>query len=141
MIKYLMASDHWGLNIKKKITDSFEVEDLGPFSDQSVDYPEFAHKLSKIVSESSEGVRGILICGSGIGMSIVANRYKGVRAALCHNTQQVVATRKHNDANVLCLSAKDIEIDQLNEMIEAFQKTEAEKGRHERRRGLIDGDF
>ncbi len=107
--KILIASDHAGLELKKALQESltdWQWEDLGPINDDSVDYPDFAEPLANRVQQ--DGVRGILICGSGIGMSIAANKVAGVRAAVVENPVAARLSREHNDVNVLCLGSRFI---------------------------------
>ena len=104
----VIGSDHGGFDLKETVkavldaSDEYSLTDIGVFSSQSSDYPKIAHQLAQAVSHG-EYRRGILICGSGLGMSIVANRYKGVRAALCHNLYAARMSRRHNDANILVM--------------------------------------
>lgn len=136
-MKIAIASDHRGYTIKEKIIsmvesmghDSF---DMGPKSSDVVDYPEFAAKVARSVS-SQEVDRGILICGSGIGMCIVANKFSGVRAAPCHDDLTAEMSRLHNDSNVLCLSADLLGDRLVQRMVEIWLKTGFEGGRHQRR--------
>lgn len=110
----------------------YEVEDLGPSTTDSVDYPDYAQALCGwVLGESSRF--GVLICGSGIGMSMAANRFSGVRAALCHDGLSAQLTRRHNDANVLCLGARLIGVDTARDCLKQFLTTDFEGGRHERR--------
>jgi len=104
---------------------------------QSSDYPKIAHKVAQSISEG-EYSKGILICGSGIGMSITANRYRNVRAALCHNLYLARMCRQHNDANILVMGDRVIGIGLALEMVEIFFNTEFEGGRHKNRLDLID---
>ena len=106
-------------------------EDFGCYTTESVDYPDIAKKVAEAVADGSFE-RGILICDTGIGMSIAANKVRGVRAALCHDAFSARRTRQHNDANILCLGA-ELEQDIIPEIIEAFLTTEFEGGRHSRR--------
>ena len=105
-----MASDHAGYELKEKIKDflikkSFQIIDLGPLSSNSVDYPDFAKKVAKrVVSKKSDA--GILICGSGTGMAITANKFKGIRAAQCYNRKSTVLCRQHNNANIICIGSR-----------------------------------
>lgn len=134
-IKIFMASDHAGLLLKKHLTESFpdlEIKDLGPFSEESVDYPDFAKKLVDSVVEE-ESHRGILICGSGIGMSIAANRNPKIRAALCHSLDDARLCREHNNANVIVFAARVNSNKECTEMLKTFLNTEFERGRHQRR--------
>ena len=136
-MKIAVASDHRGYQVKQKIlrqlTDlGHEAVDLGPATADRVDYPDFAAKVSTAVI-ANEVERGILICGSGIGMSIAANRFHGVRAALCHDDLTAEMSRRHNDANVLCLSADLLGEQLVNRMVEIWVKTQFEGGRHQAR--------
>ncbi len=133
--KIFIASDHAGFSLKKfliaeLIELGFKPVDLGCNSaEKSVDYPDFAHKLgAKLKNEF-----GILICGSGIGISIAANRHKHVRAALCHNVKTAKLARAHNDANVLCLGARAAKEKSALAITKAFLSSKFEGGRHERR--------
>ncbi len=106
----LLGGDHAGFLLKEELIaflleKGYEVKDFGPWSDSVVDYPDFVHPLCHAI-EAGEARLGVLICGSGIGVSIAANRHKGIRAALVHNTELAEVTRRHNDANVLCLGAR-----------------------------------
>lgn len=135
MKKIFIASDHAGVNIKKKITKHLEnleikFEDFSPTNTPTDDYPDFAFKVSKEVAQKK--ALGILICGSGIGMSISANKIKGIRAALCRNIEDAKFSRLHNDANILVLNSKTPK-NTLYNMIEIFLNTPFEKGRHLRR--------
>ena len=135
-----IASDHAGFDLKEQIKASikmlgFESKDFGAHGTQSVDYPDFAHPLSEWVEKNK--ARGVLICGSGIGMSIAANRHRGVRAALCHDTHAAEMARKHNDANVLCLGARVVTPEQAQHILKKFLNTEFEGGRHATRVGKL----
>ncbi len=127
-----IASDHAGFElkeaIKKHLAERIEVIDLGTNSTESVDYPDFAEKLARNLEE-----RGILICGTGIGMSIVANKFPGVRAALCHDEFTAKMSRKHNDANVLVIGSKVVNKDAALKIVDVWLSTEFEGGRHQRR--------
>ncbi len=135
MIKILIASDHAGFVLKNKLMNyfkkKFEFTDFGTNSEESVDYPDYAHKLSKRVSNSEDF--GVLICGSGIGMSMVANRYKKVRAALCLNEKMAKLSREHNNANVLVLGSRLISYEEAIKCLIMFFNTEFEGGRHQAR--------
>ena len=138
MKKILIASDHSGYELKKIITSmGYRVEDLGIQTEESVDYPDFAKKLSnKIVEEKA---RGVLICGTGIGMSIVANKTKGVRAALCCDEYSARMSREHNDSNVLCLGARVISNGLAKSILEVWLEKDFSKDeRHKRRVGKIE---
>ena len=136
-----IAADHAGLTLKNKLvsflkTKHFIVNDLGTHSEDSVDYPLYAHMLSKEILENK--ARGILICGSGIGMDISANRHRGIRAALCHNTEIAKLSRAHNDSNVLVLGARFCDEALAKDILESWLNTEFDGGRHERRVELIE---
>ena len=136
-MKIAVASDHRGYDIKGKILPligdlGHDAIDFGPLSPEIVDYPDFAAKVAKAVSKG-EVDRGILICGTGIGMCITANKFPGVRAAACHDDLTAEMSRLHNDANVLCLSADMLGDRLVNRMVEIWLKTEFEGGRHARR--------
>jgi len=144
-MRVLIGSDHAGYGLKEEIKKhlsekgGYSVHDVGAFSKEPVDYPLIGHELAKHIAEENFS-RGILICGSGIGMSIVANRHRNVRAALCHNLYTVRLSRKHNDANVLVLGARVLGVGLALEMVELFLSTDFEGGRHLRRVEEIDGD-
>jgi ribose 5-phosphate isomerase B len=132
-----IASDHAGVELKKMLKQDIEklgypVVDLGPNTTQSVDYPDFAHQLADWMKPKPESI-GILICGSGIGMSIAANRHSHIRAALVCNPEQAVLSRQHNNANVLCLGARQMSADIAKEAVKTFLSTAFEGGRHENR--------
>ncbi len=133
--KISIASDHAGFSLKKKLIDffknSFEFIDHGTFSEESADYPDFAHKIASNTLEDE--ISGVLICGSGIGMSIVANRYKNVRAALCLNENMARLSREHNNANILVLGSRLISEDEAIKCFTMFFKTKFEGGRHQAR--------
>jgi len=139
----IIGSDHAGFGLKEECrlllekSKEHEVMDAGVYSRESSDYPKIAHKVAKAVADG-EYARGILICGSGIGMSMVANRYKGVRAALCHNLYTARMSRLHNDANILVMGDRVIGVGLALEMVEIFLKTEFEGGRHKSRLDMID---
>ena len=136
MSKILIASDHAGYKLKKILIEELEgeikFEDLGPFSENSVDYPDYAKKLSKKIDLKNDLV-GVLICGSGIGMSMVANRFKNVRAALCMNNKMSMLARQHNNANILVLGSRLISEQEAIKCLLVFLKTNYEGGRHQAR--------
>ncbi len=141
-MKYFIGTDHAGFAVKPFVIEylekrGIEVEDLGTYSSESVDYPDFAHKVAEAVL-ANEGTKGILICGSGIGMSLAANKHKGIRAALCHDHYTAKMARLHNDANILCFGERIVGIGVIESMLEAWLETEFEGGRHERRVKKID---
>ena len=132
-----VGTDHRGLDQKKMVTEiakslGHAVIDHGTNSTESCDYPDIAKALGQSV-ESGNTDRGILICGTGIGMSIAANKVKGVRAAVCNNTAQARLSRQHNDANVLCLPGDSFEEAAVTELVSVWLETNFEGGRHERR--------
>lgn len=139
----VIGSDHAGFDLKEAcrshlVTRSeFAVKDIGVFSTDSSDYPVVAHKLSEAVA-GGEYDFGILICGTGLGMSIVANRHKGIRAALCHNLYTVRMSRMHNDANILAMGGRVIGQGLALEMVDLFLNTPFEGGRHRLRLDQID---
>lgn len=132
-----MGGDHAGYEykeaIKKALTAAgWKVEDKGPFSCDSVDYPDFAHPAAEMVADG-KAAAGILICGSGNGVCITANKHKGIRAALCWNEELAALARQHNNANVLCIPARFVSVELAQKMTEIFLATAFEGGRHERR--------
>ena len=136
-MKIAVASDHRGVDMKAKILDMIrshghESLDYGPNASESVDYPDYASKIADAVSQRKID-RGILICGTGIGMCIVANKFAGVRAAGISDELTSELSRRHNDANVMCLSADLIGAQSLDRIVEVWLKTEFEGGRHQRR--------
>ncbi len=140
-MKCYIAADHAGFALKEEIKQWLKAqqivfEDLGTFGTQRVDYPLYAQKLAQHVLADS--VYGILICGSGIGMSIAANRFAGIRAALCHDAYTAEVARLHNDANVLCLGARVLGVGIVESILHVFFQTTFEGGRHEKRIDMID---
>ena len=129
-----IASDHAGFELKEYLKNHFDLSDLGTYENSSCDYPVFAKKLC---SQMKENDKGILICGTGIGMSIAANRFKNIRAALCFNEEMAALARQHNDANVLVLGARIISAETARNCVEKFLSTDFEGGRHWRRVELI----
>ena len=132
-----IASDHAGFEMKQALASTlrdlgYDVQDLGTTSEQSVDYPDFAHPLAREVSEG-KAKRGVLLCGTGLGMSYVANRYPHVRAAVVWNPEVAELSREHNDANVLVLPARCISTDQGKAILKKWLETPFAGGRHERR--------
>jgi len=131
--KIFIASDHAGFELKTKLNKHFSsIIDLGTNTNESVDYPDFAHKLTKEVL-NNKGSFGILICGSGVGMSIVANRDPNIRAGLVHNAELAKLIKQHNDANVLVLPGRFIDVQEAIKCVENFLNTEFESGRHKKR--------
>jgi len=141
-MKIYIATDHAAFcikeDVKKILTDlGNEVIDLGPENDSRVDYPDFAHKLCNKVTED-EGSFGLLICGTGIGMSLAANKHQGIRAALCHDAYTAQMARQHNDANVLCLGQRVVGLGTIESICESWTKYSFEGGRHATRVGKIE---
>ena len=136
MNEILIASDHAGYKLKKiliqELQGEIKFDDLGPFSEDSVDYPDYAIKLSKKI-DFKKDLLGVLICGSGIGMSMVANRFKNVRAALCINNKMSMLARQHNNANILVLGSRLISEQEAIKCLLVFLKTNYEGGRHQAR--------
>lgn len=138
-MKIGIASDHRGYQMKVRLLQLLESmenidakTDFGPADGQSVDYPDYAAMVARGVA-SGEVDRGILICGTGIGMCIAANKFSGVRAATCHDSVTAQYSRLHNDANVLCLSADQLSDQLADQIVRIWLKTEFEQGRHARR--------
>jgi ribose 5-phosphate isomerase B len=134
--KIFIANDHGGFELKRHLMFRFPElpwVDLGTNSDASVDYPDFAAAVAESMKEAPSGSRGILICGSGQGMAMKANRYPHVRAALCWNEQVAKLAREHNDANVLCLAGRLTAFTVADRILEVFLKTPFEGGRHIKR--------
>jgi len=137
----LIASDHAGFALKEKLKSymrriGLEAKDLGTYSDERCDYPAFAYKLAKAISEKKYN-RGILICKSGIGNSIVANRLRGVRATLCYNTKAARLAREHNDSNVLVLGSGFVSEASAKKILQVWLNAEFLAGRHKRRLNQI----
>jgi len=131
--KIFIASDHAGYEMKTKLNEHFNsFIDLGTNSLESVDYPDFAHKLTNEVLKN-EGSFGILICGTGVGMSIAANRSKGIRAGLVNNVEVARLVRQHNDANVLVIPGRFMKDEDAKNCVQTFIDTQFEEGRHKKR--------
>ena len=140
-MKIILGSDHGGYNLKNIIIahleqQGIEVEDLGCYSEDSCDYPVIAKAVAEKVLLA--GSRGILICGTGIGMSISANKFKGIRASLCSDTYSARMTRKHNDSNILCLGERVIGENLALDIVDIWLNTPFEGGRHQRRIDMIE---
>ncbi|MGI4729975.1 MAG: ribose 5-phosphate isomerase B [Janthinobacterium lividum] len=134
-MKIAIGADHAGFEYKEALTAFFkehEVKDFGTYSSESVDYPDFAHPVSSAI-ESEAFDLGILICGSGNGIAITANKHQGIRAAICWNTELASLAKKHNNANILCLPARFISIKEAQEITHIFLTTAFEGGRHQNR--------
>lgn len=140
-MKIAIGCDHGGLEHKNAIAEhlkelGFEVEDFGIYEQVSVDYPQIAKKVCQSIQKDDNEL-GILVCGTGIGMSIAANKFKGIRAAACSEHFSAKYTRLHNNSNVLCLGGRVIGVGTAVELAELFVKTEFEGGRHQRRVDMI----
>jgi len=136
-MKFFIATDHAGIEYKDFVIEllksrGIEVEDLGPYSKDRVDYPDYAKKCALAVAQNS-GSYGILICGTGIGMSLAANKVKGIRAALCHDAYTAAMAKAHNNANILCFGQRVVGLGVAESIIDAFLKTKFEGGRHQTR--------
>lgn len=133
-MKFFIATDHAGVAIKPSVIEMLkakghEVVDLGPANSERVDYPDFAHKLCEQVLANAH-TQGILICGTGIGMSLAANKHVGIRAALCHDAYTATMARAHNDANVLCFGERVVGLGVASSIIDAWCDGCFEGGRH-----------
>ncbi len=136
-MKIAIGADHAGFEYKQRISQyltdkNIEIQDFGTFSTDSVDFPDFAHPTASAV-ENGTADFGILICGSGQGVNMTANKHRGVRSALCWNTDIARLTRQHNNANIIALPARFVALEYAIEMIDVFLNTDFEGGRHERR--------
>ena len=135
--KICIASDHAGYNLKEQIKNHLinkyiSIFDLGPYQNKSVDYPDYAKKLTKRIKDKKSDI-GILICGSGTGMAISANKIKGIRAAVCYNQMSTRLSRQHNNANIITLGSRLTKKSLSLKLVEIFLKTKFEGGRHLRR--------
>jgi len=143
MEKLYIASDHAAFEqkeiLKNYLSERFEVEDLGTHSSESVHYPEFGKKIAKKVLETNG--RGIALCGSGIGISIQVNRFKGIRGGLCNDVNDAKMTKLHNNANILCLAGRKHSDELLKNMVDVWLSTEFEGGRHQTRIDMLDGEL
>jgi ribose 5-phosphate isomerase B len=136
-----IAVDHGGFALKQPVVEElralgYEVLDLGTHDEESVDYPDMSDNLVAVFEDGRVN-RGLLICGTGIGISIAANRHDGIRAALCYDGETAALARQHNDANVMCLGGRTTGAVQAREMVRIFLETEFEGGRHARRVGKL----
>ena len=141
-LKIALGADHAGYEYKDKIIsyltkNGYSCVDCGTNGPESVDYPIYASKVCELV-RSKECDFGILVCGTGIGMSIAANKHRGIRAALCNEPESTAMTRHHNNSNILCLGARMISFDTALELTNVFISTEFDGGRHERRVEMLD---
>ena len=135
--KICISSDHAGYEVKEFIKEliiksKLSIIDLGPFVKKSVDYPDFAKKVSNRISKKKSDI-GILVCGSGTGMAISANKTRGIRAAVGYNLKSTQLSRQHNNANILCLGSRLTKKKDIKKIVSTFLKTEFEGGRHNRR--------
>ena len=140
-MKIAFGGDHAGVEYKAKLIEvlnkaGHQIKDFGPMTEESVDYPDFAHPLSTAV-QNGEYELGVLICGSGNGVAMTANKHKGIRAALCWNTELAALSKQHNNANVICIPARFVDYALAEDMVNTFVSTDFEGGRHERRVGKI----
>ena len=141
-LKIAIGSDHGGFKLKESFikyltTKGFEVKDFGTFDEQSCDYPKIAKEVANVVASSCFD-KGILICGTGIGMSIAANKVKGIRASVCTDTYSAKMTRAHNNSNILCLGQRVIGEGVAFDILKIWLETEFEGGRHQKRIDLIE---
>ena len=132
-----IGGDHAGFVYKKQLVEKltslgYEIKDFGPFTDASVDYPDYVHPLCGAI-EAGQMNKGIIICGSGNGVAITANKHQGIRAAICWNEELAALSRQHNDANLLALPARFIPFELAEKMVKIFLNTEFEGGRHQTR--------
>ena|SRR3989338_1411706 len=138
MLKIYVGADHRGFSLKSKIVKllgrrGYAVEDMGTFEEtQACDYPHVAYKVAQVVAKTKNG-RGVLVCMSGIGQAIAANKVRGAYAALCYNPEAAALSRRHNNANILVLSAKFVKEKDVPKILEAWFSAEFEGGRHRRR--------
>lgn len=142
--KVIIGSDHGGFKMKNKVIEylkqkNVQLEDVGTFSDSSCHYPDYAHQVAKKVSEDDNNV-GILICTTGQGMVITANKHYGIRAALCWDKEIARLARAHNNANVICLPANFISAETVKNVIDAFLSSKFESGRHLQRIEMMEVD-
>jgi ribose 5-phosphate isomerase B len=133
-MRIALGCDHRGFRIKQAIMEflpklNHDYHDFGCYNIESVDYPDIAQKVAKAVT-SGDFAQGILICSTGIGMSMAANKIKGIRAALCHDTFTAQRARQHNDANILCLGGENIDVDLALEIVRTYLSSNFEGGRH-----------
>jgi ribose 5-phosphate isomerase B len=143
-MRIAIASDHAGFELKEHVKTQLQsaghdVVDVGPASDDSTDYPRYARPAARLVADG-DAERGVLVCGSGIGVSIVANKVPGVRAVNAHDPEEAQLARAHNDANVVTLSGRRLDGPAADAIVEAFLESDFEGGRHARRVALIEAD-
>jgi ribose 5-phosphate isomerase B len=136
LAKIFIASDHAGLELKQHLLSRFPTlpwQDLGTNTGDSVDYPDYAEKLADVMKTAAQGTIGVLVCGSGQGMCIKANRYSHIRAALCWDAEVAKLAREHNDANVLCLGGRLIAFPVAEKILTSFLNSDFQGGRHKQR--------
>lgn len=135
-MKILIGNDHAGYSLKlsiiKNLEDKYEFFDKGSYSDKSVDYPDYASIIAKEI-QSEKGDLGILICGTGNGVCMAANKFKGIRAVICWNKEIAKLAKQHNNANIICIPSRFIKVEEAIKIIESFILEKFEAGRHERR--------
>ena len=137
LLKICIASDHAGYELKEKIKDyliktNISIIDIGPLSLSSVDYPDYAKKVAKrLILKKSDA--GVLVCGSGTGMAISANKFKGIRAAQCYNKSSTILSRKHNNSNIICVGSRMLKYIKAFKYVTYFLNTRFERGRHQKR--------
>ncbi len=136
-MKIAIGGDHAGFQYKERLIEHLKekghsINDFGPGSDGSVDYPDHVHPLATSIT-NGESELGVLICGSGNGVAMTANKHEGIRAALCWNSQLAELARQHNDANIICIPARFIAYEYAEALVDSFLTTEFEGGRHQRR--------
>lgn len=141
-MKVAIAGDHAALSLKNRLRDllkelGHDVEDLGTYSPEPVDYPDFAHAVATAVQQGRCS-RGVLLCGTGLGMAMAANRHRGIRAAVCNDLFSARMSRAHNDANILCLGARLLAPEYASEILRTFLETPYEGTRHVRRVAKIE---
>ena len=142
-MRCVLGADHGGLELKDELKaflsekEDVAVEDLGTYSSDSVDYPDFAEKVAKAIL-NGEADCGVLVCGTGVGISMKANRYKGIRAALVHSEFTAKMAKVHNNANVLCLGGRTTSVDQAKDFVRIWLEADFEGGRHEGRLAKLD---
>ena len=135
-MKILIGNDHAGYTLKlsiiKNLEDKYEFFDKGSYSDESVDYPDYASIIAKEI-QSEKGDLGIIICGTGNGVCMTANKFKGIRAVICWNEEIAKLAKQHNNANIICIPSRFIKVEEAVKIIESFILEKFEGGRHERR--------
>ncbi|MBL4576873.1 MAG: ribose 5-phosphate isomerase B [Flavobacteriales bacterium] len=141
--KLAIGCDHAGYELKETLKKymeekGYDMEDHGTYSDESTDYPEYAHAVANSVAQNNNVDQGILICGSGNGISMAANKHSGVRAALCWEKEVAILARQHNNANIVALPARFVTTEDAKTIVDAFIEEEFDGGRHQRRVDKID---